>query len=140
MSELVIRTRTTPPATLVTLVGDLDTLHAAELRGHLRAVPAGDLVLDVSGVRFLDAAGLTVLVELHARLERADARLVLVGVPRRVRRVIAITGVDQVLLASPTADDAVALLLDTRQPSKPWHHSIGDGSRRPTVRTARPAQ
>jgi anti-anti-sigma factor len=136
VSELVIRTRTTPPATLVTLVGDLDTLHAAELR----AVPAGDLVLDVSGVRFLDAAGLTVLVELHARLERADARLVLVGVPRRVRRVIAITGVDQVLLASPTADDAVALLLDTRQPSKPWHHSIGDGSRRPTVRTARPAQ
>jgi anti-sigma B factor antagonist len=75
--------RTRPPPTLVRVAGDLDTLSAPQLRAALPTAPQGHLVLDVSGLQFLDAAGLTVLLELHDRLERANKRVVIAAAPGR---------------------------------------------------------
>jgi anti-anti-sigma regulatory factor len=52
-------------AALVTIAGELDMVGAPGLRLDLQAVPAGDVVLDVGTLRFLDVAGLSVLLELR---------------------------------------------------------------------------
>jgi anti-sigma B factor antagonist len=78
--------------------GDID-LHQAdkfgkEAEAHIRQ--AAHPRLDLSGVSFLDSAGLATLLALSkiARSENKDLRLVATGSPRRVLR---ITGIDRVL-------------------------------------------
>ncbi|MGK8489964.1 STAS domain-containing protein [Nocardia asiatica] len=63
----------------------------AELAGaYLRR--AATLVLDLSPVTFLAAAGLSVLVEAHIEATRARRRIVLITTVRPVDRAIEITG------------------------------------------------
>jgi anti-anti-sigma regulatory factor len=54
---LIIRIRTAPAPTLVTVAGEIDVLTAPQLRDQVCTLPGGDLVLDISGVRLLAAAG-----------------------------------------------------------------------------------
>ena len=61
-------------------------------------------------MQLLSAAGLTELVDLHNRLTRADARLALAAAPRLVRRVLAITGLDDTMMLADTLDDAIHLM------------------------------
>ena len=111
MSALLVRTSIAQaPPTLVTVAGDIDTATVAGLRRHLLSVPACSTVLDLSGVELLSAAGLTELIDLRDRLNRADARLALAAAPRLVRRVLAITGLDDTMMLADTVDDAVHLL------------------------------
>lgn len=80
-----------------------------QLRGALDAATAGQLdavvdelvrsgyrhlVLDLSELEFLAAAGLHVLVRAHTLLRAAGGELTLVKLPRMVRRVLAITELD----------------------------------------------
>lgn len=94
---------------LVHVSGELDLSTAGHLRELLTGlIRAGTphLVLDLTGVTFMDCTGLGVLI--HAR-EASTARgggLLLVGVPGRVRALLALTGTlplaapDQALRAS----------------------------------------
>ena len=99
-----------PPPTLVMITGELDIASVPALRRHLLALPECSTILDLSGVELLSAAGVTELVDLRGRLTIADARLVLAAAPRPVRRVLAITGLDQTMVVADTVDDAVHLL------------------------------
>jgi anti-sigma B factor antagonist len=80
----------------VAVIGELDiatvprfTARMGELvrRGHL-----GELVLDLSGLTFIDAGGLRALTELRSRIEQEDATLILDGVPAQMRRLMRIIG------------------------------------------------
>ena len=80
----------------VAIIGELDiatvprfTARMGELerRGHIR-----ELVLDLSGLEFIDAGGLRALTELRSRIEGSGAILVLDGVPAQMRRLIRIIG------------------------------------------------
>jgi len=80
----------------VAVIGELDiatvprfTARMGELarRGHLREV-----VLDLSGLNFIDASGLRALVELRSRLEQRHAGLVLTAVPPQMRRLLRLIG------------------------------------------------
>jgi anti-anti-sigma factor len=111
MSALLVRTSIPqPPPTLVTVAGDIDIASAPSLRRHLLSIPDSSTVLDLSGVQLLSAAGLTELIDLRDRLTRADARLALAAAPRLVRRVLAITGLDDTMMLADTVDDAVHLV------------------------------
>jgi anti-sigma B factor antagonist len=112
MSALLVRT-SVPQAvpTLVTVAGEIDIASAPSLRGQLLSLPACSTILDLSGVQLLSAAGLTELVDLRDRLTRVDARLALVvGGSSLVRRVLAITRLDDTMMLAGTLDDAVHLL------------------------------
>ena len=80
----------------VAVMGELDIATAprfAVRMGELARV--GDLremVMDLSGLTFIDAGGLRALVELRARLEKQDAGLVLDGVPAQMGRLLRIIG------------------------------------------------
>lgn len=110
MSDLVIRV---DPATAVrpvvaAVTGDVDRVSAPELVRRLSGLPGGGLVLDVSGVEFLDIGGLRALLALDAGLRGAGDRLVLAAASGPVRLVLDHVELDQPLDASPTVAQAIA--------------------------------
>ena len=55
----------------------------------------GAVVIDLSGLRFIDSSGLRVLVRAERELRDSGGQLVLVRGPRAVRRVFALTSLDR---------------------------------------------
>jgi anti-anti-sigma factor len=68
-----------------------DSLHVALMTG------SGPLFVDLSEVQLIDATGLGVLVGAHRLANRLGRRLVLCGVPPRLRRILLVTRLDRVL-------------------------------------------
>jgi anti-sigma B factor antagonist len=84
------------------LSGELDYFSALQLldwadaftRNHSR----GRLVvMDLAGLTFCDAGGISAMLKIHRSLTAGGARLVVRGAAGPVRRVFAITGADQTL-------------------------------------------
>ncbi|MFF5307642.1 STAS domain-containing protein [Streptomyces sp. NPDC013161] len=67
------------------------------------------IVLDLSRVSFCDSAGLNVLLGAWREADERGAVLMLACVPGALRRVLQMTGVDQVLRVCTTVADAEAL-------------------------------
>ena len=63
-------------------------------------LPAGDWdgVLDLSGLSFIDAAGLRELANIASELTARGMSLTVTGPSRRIRRVFAIAGLDALLV------------------------------------------
>lgn len=84
----------------IRLFGELDLASAGAVQAELERVEAGDagaILLDLSGLTFMDSSGVRVVITAHAR-SRADAnRLELVRGPAAVQRVFEICGVDGLL-------------------------------------------
>lgn len=81
-------------AVTVTVAGELDIAARPLLIAGLRAVLGdgpGRLVLDVSGLTFVDAAGLGALVAVRLRADRQTTVLHLAGVPPHMLRVMDLT-------------------------------------------------
>jgi anti-anti-sigma factor len=86
-------------AATVQVKGEIDLSNAGELAGVADNLDgAAVIILDMSGVSFLDAAGVTALLRLAARLNLTGRHLILTGTDHYpVRRPIAICGLDAVL-------------------------------------------
>ena len=84
--------------------GELDLATSDRLQAALDAVDASTpvIVLDLSGVSFLDASGLRVLIEAKRTL---GDRLTLLPGPPAVQRLFALTGTDGVLGFAPSQDE-----------------------------------
>jgi anti-anti-sigma factor len=84
--------------------GELDLATSDRLAATLRTVDAsaGVVVLDLSGLSFLDAAGLKVLIEARQAL---GERLTVLPGPPPVQRLIALTRTDQALGLAPGPDE-----------------------------------
>jgi len=100
--DLDIRTVSGSGACTVTISGDVDAGTAPRFGRHLLEVLARPGVhtveLDLSGVTFLDSAGLTALVVAHRTAQGAgQAFCVRCGTGRAVRRPLEITGLSSVL-------------------------------------------
>jgi STAS domain len=67
----------------------------------------GDVIVDLTGCRFLDCRGLGALNAARARLERSERRLALVLANRSVLRVFQITQFDQLFEIYPSLRAAV---------------------------------
>lgn len=84
-------------ADVLSLAGDLDieavpTMQASLVDATARATT---VALDLSAVTFLDSSGLAVLLAARQRLADAGGPLVLHHPSPPVRRLLAVTGVDQ---------------------------------------------
>ncbi len=64
----------------------------AQVLAILRNLDPGDSAIDLSGVTFIDAAGLGCLVDHAARVSAFGAKASIVGATPRVRRVFDIAG------------------------------------------------
>ncbi|MFC8425815.1 STAS domain-containing protein [Streptomyces sp. NPDC057236] len=92
---------------LVTVEGALDLHTASQLADILQPLllTSGQSVLvDLSGVAFLDSTGLTCLIAAYRTARSTGARLALIAPGERVRRMLALTGTDRVLHSYATVD------------------------------------
>jgi len=76
----------------------------------VRREDAPTVILDFSGVPYLDSSGLGSLVSACTSCIKAGRRVALTGVNARVRKVFEITKVERVLLVFPTLTDALEAL------------------------------
>ena len=100
-AEAVIETRTDPGGTPVIVVsGELDMSNAHRLEAAVDEVVAAHpprLVFDVSELRFMDSAGLAVLLGAASKVEQIELR----DPTPPVRRVVELTGLESVLAVGP---------------------------------------
>ena len=98
--------------TIVHVAGEVDLSCVATLRRRLNAlVVDGDvrLVVELSGVTFMDSAGLASLVGVYKQVRMFRGSLVLAAPSKQVRRILEITALDRVFTVAASVDEAVAL-------------------------------
>ena len=107
--EFVIDERLEGDDRIVAAQGELDLHTAPRLAAALAPhVDAGEWVIaDLTAVTFMDSSGIAVVVHALASARASGAQLALVGPQPRVRKVLAITGVDGML---PVHDTLAAAL------------------------------
>jgi anti-sigma B factor antagonist len=93
----------TPARIVVTPTTDeIDIGTCAELATQLQSVePTAHVVVDMSGVRFCDSSGLSVLLKGSQRQEQGAGSLQLLNVGPAVARLIEITGLEFLLTDRP---------------------------------------
>jgi anti-anti-sigma factor len=93
--------------------GDVDLATAEEIeRSLLEALDAsGALVVDLSATGYLDSAALAALHRVWLRSRDANGRVrVVAGDESFGRRILAITGLDDVLILAPSVGEAVSAI------------------------------
>jgi anti-anti-sigma factor len=84
----------------VRVAGEIDHGTADQLTAAFddaAAVGASELVLDLSGVRFVDSAGLRAIIQIERRARDGDRALRIVSPAEEVREVFRLSGVDEIL-------------------------------------------
>lgn len=100
-------------ATVVAARGELDVLTAASLRTAFSGVidgGRGHLVLDASGITFMDSTGIGVLVIALRRTRAYDGSFAIAGVHGRALRTLEMTGLARIFTLYDTVADAQAAL------------------------------
>ena len=98
MTILEVDTQERDGLVQVSLRGELDLSTADKVEDELRRIEdRADklLVLDLSGLTFLDSTGLRLMVTADQRARKAGRRLALVKGPETVHRVFTITKLDE---------------------------------------------
>jgi anti-sigma B factor antagonist len=72
--------------------------------------PADTVVVDLTGVAFLDSTGLGALVEVRTATSNSGGSLPLVCSQERIIKLFAITGLDEVFAIHSNLDEAIASL------------------------------
>lgn len=102
-----------PDAVMIAVRGEVDLCTSPTLRdallAHLRH-PASALVIDLTDVGFLGAAGLTVLINARDAAMVAGIRLCVVADSRTVLRPLTITGLDRLFDIHPDLPQALLCL------------------------------
>ncbi|WBB77808.1 STAS domain-containing protein [Micromonospora sp. WMMD882] len=94
--------RTTDDHVRLAVAGEVDMATASQLDDVLTGLLLERPTLidiDLEGLRFLDSAGILVLLRNHAAAEEQGCRLMISNPPSSVRRVLHITGVLSLLAA-----------------------------------------
>jgi anti-sigma B factor antagonist len=92
-------TRQRPQSVLV-LEGELDVANAAEATKRMLCLdlrPGAQLVLDLSGLTFMDSTGIRVILQADQYASMHGADLVVIRPPDDVMRVLELVGLDEQL-------------------------------------------
>lgn len=95
------------------LGGELDLASAPELRQQMveavaQAAPGHHLVVDLDGLDFVDDVGLGVLIGGAMRARSRGGSFALVSSRERVRKVLALSGLDRAIDVHPTLAAALS--------------------------------
>ena len=96
-------------ACVVTLTGEVDVYTAPTLRARLIEAADSDssaIVVDMSGVDFIDSSGLGVLVSILKRVREQGSTMSIVSDREVILKVFRITGLDRVFPIVPTLAEA----------------------------------
>ena len=104
LGDLTIRSERDSEVHTIRLSGELDLATADDVEKELVRVEASDvasIVLDLSGLTFMDSTGVRLVVNAHTRSRAEGHRLTLLRGQAAVQRVMELSGVDALL---PFAD------------------------------------
>jgi anti-anti-sigma factor len=97
-------------AGVMVLEGELDLAAAPELRRRVDEAAGLGFVIDCSRTTFIDSAVLKELLRARAELAERGVRLILVGVPVPVRRLMDLTRTYELFEDAPDVDTALRRL------------------------------
>jgi anti-anti-sigma factor len=92
---------------VLSLHGPLTMENVTPFLNAVRRENAPTMILDLSGVPYLDSSGLGSLVSACTSCAKAGRRIALTGVNKRVQKVLEITKMERVFLTFPTLSDAI---------------------------------
>lgn len=96
---------------MLAAAGEIDIAAVPTFRDHLRRLVddgAAPIVIDLSNVRFIDSAGLRVLVDGLTRARRRDSDLRVACPSASLRRTFEISGLDKVMNVHDSVEDATS--------------------------------
>jgi anti-sigma B factor antagonist len=99
------------PYTLVELVGEADVTNSDALREVLDAEVAKQprtLIIDLSGLRFMDSSALHVILRANRAMDRLGGVVALASPRDPVAKMLRLTAADQLIPVFPTVSDASA--------------------------------
>lgn len=97
MTEPAAPISITTTDTGLTVAGEIDAHSAPLIAEAISAAPDERLVIDLSGVEFVDSSGLRVLIEAHQQRDGNGRTMVLSNPSPVVRRLFEIAGVESYL-------------------------------------------
>lgn len=107
--QLTIDETTHGDHTVLDVVGEIDLATAPMFESAILAADLGRSVLiDLSGVSFIDSTGLRVLITAHERAQDEGGKLSIVAADGPVTKLFAITGVDDWLNVYSTRTSATS--------------------------------
>jgi anti-anti-sigma factor len=87
--------------------GELDLYEVPKLNAALETVArAKRIVVDLTGVTFVDSTALAALLRAHRRLASEDRELVLVAADPTIRKLFDVTGFDRLFRIFASVDEA----------------------------------
>ena len=95
-----------PGQRVVTLTGVLTISTLFAFQEFTHADKSEALIVDLSGVPYIDSAGLGSLISAYVTREREARRMVLAAVNDRVKMVMTVSGVDQLFQSYPSVGEA----------------------------------
>jgi len=93
---------------VLSLSGPLTLANIFTFQNDLRAIKPNCLIMDLSGVPFMDSAGLGVVMNYYVSAQGSNRKFFLAGVNDRINALIQMTKVDSVLKVFPTVEAAEA--------------------------------
>ncbi len=93
------------------IAGDVTSASEGELMaGYTRAIEDGAraIVLDFSGLEYMNSGGIGLLVTLLVRAQRGGVRLLASGLSDHYREILALTRLDEAIEIHPDEEAAVA--------------------------------
>jgi len=99
------------PYTLVAITGEADVTNRDELRGILDAEVAqepGTLILELSGLRFMDSSALHALLRVNRSMDRQGGVLALVSPQPAVAKILRLTTADRLIPVFDSVAEAAA--------------------------------
>jgi len=98
-----------PGTRILTLNGPLTLRNMFELQNLLRSGDQPKLsILDLSGVPYMDSAGMGLIINHFVHCQNAGSRMVAVGVSTRVLELFKMTKVDSIIAIAPSVEVAEA--------------------------------
>jgi anti-sigma B factor antagonist len=118
MGDLTLMRHRLRGVTVITIGGELDLVTADELESFVRWAhrPGDQVVLDLTGVGFLDCSGLRALLRVHHEVSRNGGVCRLAAPQPIAGRILKITGVDRCVPVHASRAEAVDTALTAWEP------------------------
>ena len=95
---------------ILSLTGPLNIQTIFDFQTAMRAETSPALIVDFSGVTFIDSAGLGALVGVCVAAQKANRKVALAAMNTQVRALVEMTHVDKFFRTFPTIQDAEAAI------------------------------
>jgi anti-sigma B factor antagonist len=121
MVSMDLSTRESDGQGVVALRGELDVADAASVAAALAAVAVRErtVIVDLTGLEFIDSSGVAALVLARKQARRAGGDLLLAAPQDQVLRVLAVTRLAEVFSVHACVDEAAAGAGRSRQAAVP---------------------